>query len=373
MSNRPNHVEIDLSALVDNLNQVKQLVGPGTKIMGIVKSDAYGHGLVPVSRTLEGHKVDALGVAHLHEALALRAEGIASPIVILCGLRGSLEAEAAVENGLTPVLFDLEVAETLARVCRERNRAIGVHLKVDTGMGRLGIPHEALADPIRRILGLKGLSLKGLLSHLSAADDSCEDFTLIQIQRFRDAIETGRAVGARLEQNSLANSAGIMKFPGARFNMVRPGIMLYGGLPAAAFACPVVLKPVMHYKGRVLQVRQMATDLPISYGRTYYTEGPRRVAVVSAGYGDGLPRAMAGQGRLMIGGKRAPVLGRMCMNLTICDVTALGEVEPGQDVVFLGTQGDGAITGDEIASWAGTISYEVFCALGPRNHREYRS
>ncbi len=373
MSNRPNQVEIDLSALVDNLNQVKQLVGPGTKIMGIVKSDAYGHGLIPVSRTLVRHKIDALGVAHLHEAMALRTEGIASQIVILCGLRGSLEAEAAVEHDLTPVLFDLEGAETLARVCRERNRAIEVHLKVDTGMGRLGIPHEALADPIRRILKLKGLCLKGLFSHLSSADESCEDYTLIQIQRFKGAIEAGRAIGAHLEQNSLANSAGIMRFPSAHFDTVRPGIMLYGGLPSAAFACPVGLKPVMHFKGRVLQLREMAADQPISYGRAYYTKGLRRVAVVSAGYGDGLPRAMAGQGQIVIGGKRASVLGRICMNLTMCDVTAIGGVEPGQEVVFLGTQGNEAITGDEIANWAGTISYEIFCALGPRNYREYRS
>jgi alanine racemase len=373
MSNRPNHVEIDLSALVDNLNQVKQLVGPGTRIMGIVKSDAYGHGLIPVSRTLERHRIDCLGVAHLHEAMALRAEGIGLPIVILFGLQGSLEAEAAVEHDLTPVLFDLEAAEMLARLSREKNRTVGVHLKVDTGMGRLGIPHDDLAGPIRRILGLKGLCLKALFSHLSSADESCEDYTLIQIHRFRDAIETGRALGALLEHNSLANSAGIMRFPGAHFDMVRPGIMLYGGLPSAAFRCPVVLKPVMHYKARVLQVREMAADRPISYGRTYYTKGPRRVAVVSAGYGDGLPRAMAEQGQVMIEGKRSPVLGRMCMNLTICDVTTLGGVMPGQEVVFLGTQGNEALTGDEIAKWAGTISYEVFCALGPRNYREYRS
>jgi alanine racemase len=373
MSNRPNHVEIDLSALVDNLNRVKQLVGPGTKIMGIVKSDAYGHGLIPVSRTLERQRIDCLGVAHLHEAMALRTEGIRLPIVILCGIQGSLEAEAAVDQDLTPVIFDLEVAEMLSRVSREKNRTVGVHLKVDTGMGRLGIPHDDLAGPIQRILRLEGICLKALLSHLSSADESSEDYTLIQIRRFRDAIETGRALGARLEHNSLANSAGIMRFPGAHFNMVRPGIMLYGGLPSEAFTCPVMLKPVMHYKARVLQVRQIAADRPIGYGRTYYTNGPRRVAVVSAGYGDGLPRAMAEQGQVLIEGRRAPVLGRMCMNLTMCDVTTLAGVMPGQEVVFLGTQGNETITGDEIAKWAGTISYEVFCGLGPRNHREYRS
>jgi alanine racemase len=373
MIERPNHVEIDLSALVDNLNQVKQLIGSGTKIMGIVKSDAYGHGLIPVSRTLERHKVDCLGVAHLYEAMVLRAEGIGLPIVILCGLRGVSEVEAAVKHDLTPVIFDLEIAEILARVCREQNRTIGVHLKVDTGMGRLGIPYDELADPIRKVLKLKGLCLRALFSHLSSADESCEDYTLIQIRRFRHAIETGRAVGACLEYNSLANSAGIMRFPGAHFDMVRPGIMLYGGLPSATFTPPGVLKPVMHYKGRVLQVREMAAQQPIGYGRTYYTKNTQRVAVISAGYGDGLPRAMAGQSLVIIGGKRAPILGRMCMNLTICDVTALGEVMPGQEVVFLGTQGNEAITGDEIAQWAGTISYEVFCALGPRNYKEYRS
>jgi len=295
------------------------------------------------------------------------------PIVVLCGLQGPLEAEAAVEHDLTPVIFDLEIAETLARLCREKNRTISVQLKVDTGMGRLGIAYDELAGPVRKILGLKGVCLKALLSHLSSADEPCGDHTLIQIHRFREAIETGRALGARLEQNSLANSAAILKFPGAHFDMVRPGIMIYGGLPSPDFKSPVPLYPAMHYKARVLQVRELAAGHPISYGRAYYTKGPRRVAVVSAGYGDGLPRVMAERGQVMIGGKRAPVLGRMCMNLTICDVTELEGVMPGQEVVLLGTQGSETITGDEIASWAGTISYEVFCALGTRNHREYLS
>jgi len=366
-----NKVIIDLSALAYNLSQVKKLVGPGTKIMGVVKSDAYGHGMVPVSRVLEENGVDALGVAYLHEALQLRENGIRLPIVILCGIETIEDAGRVVDNHFTPVLHDVNQAETLAGVCDKVGKRIPVHLKVDTGMGRLGIMDSDLEPLMRKILALEPLYLEALTSHLSSADEKNRSFTESQIRRFRRAVETGRSMGLDLSLNNLANSAGIMAHKDSHFDMVRPGIMLYGGLPSPYFRSPVKLKPVMHFKGRILQIRGLPDQTPVGYGRTYHTKGFRNIAVLSAGYGDGLPRILSNRGRVLVEGERRDIVGRICMNMTMTDVSGIQGVAAGHEVVFLGKQGREIITGDQLAAWGETISYEIFCSLGQKNVREY--
>ncbi len=367
----PNIVRIDLPALVHNLGQIRDLVGLGRKIMGVVKADAYGHGLLPVSRTLEKSGVDSLGVAFLHEGLKLRAEGIGAPIVILCGIRTREECRAAVEKGLTPVLFDLSVAQTLAEESARADKQTPIHLKVDTGMGRLGISSEELGSFIERVKTFKNLRLEALISHLSSADKRVSAFTKTQARAFQEMVETGAAQEPCLCLNNLANSAGIMGHPETFFDMVRPGIMLYGGRPSPELISPVPLRPVMHFKGQVLQTRTLPANTPVSYGRIYYTRCPQRIAVLSAGYGDGLARSMSNLGYVLIRGRKTPIIGTICMNLTICDITGCGDVTPGDEAVFLGTQGTETIEGDDIARWAGTVSYEVFCSIGQRNKREY--
>ncbi len=373
MIDKHNNVMIDLSALVHNLRQVRMLIGRDTKIMGIVKSDAYGHGLLPVSQTLEEQRIDSLAVAHLHEALKLREEGVRLPLVILCGIQTRDEADQAVEKDLTPVLFDHTSAEVLDQESARRGKTTHVHLKVDTGMGRLGIHSGELGPFIQRIMRLKNLDMEALISHLSSADESSHDFTDLQARRFEKAVELGRSLGLNLRLNSLANSAGIMSHKTTHLEMVRPGIMLYGGLPSPAFLSPVALRPVMHFKGRVLQTRDLPDQTPVSYGRTYYTEGPRRIAILSAGYAEGLPHSMSNAGKVLIRGKKAPIVGTICMNLTICDITGIKGVSSGDEVVFLGPQGDETITADDLAKWAGTISYEVLCSIGQQNTRKYLS
>ncbi len=373
MINQPNNLTVDLSALVHNLDQIRALIGQGIKIMGIVKSDAYGHGLLPVSRTLESNGIDCLGVAYLHEALKMRDEGITSPIVILCGIQTREEAREVVDKDLTPVLFDMAVAETLARESEKQGKRTRIHIKVDTGMGRLGIPQGEIASFISRIVALRGLDLEALTSHLSSADECVGSFTEYQAESFIKAVETARSLGLRLPSNNLANSAGIMGHKQAHFDMVRPGIMLYGGLPSPEFKSPVALRTAMRFKGRVLQIRELPDRTPVSYGRTYYTEGPRKMAVLSAGYGDGLPRSMSNRGNVLIKGKKAPIVGRICMNLTICDITDIKDIKPGDEAVFLGSQGDEAITGDDLARWAGTVSYEIFCSIGREHRKEHIS
>jgi alanine racemase len=369
----PNRVRIDQTALAHNVNQVKRLVSPKTRIMGIVKSDAYGHGAVPVSQALAASGVDSLGVAHLHEALELRDHGVRLPIVVLCGVRTREDADAAVERGLTPVLFDKGSAEMLAEACVRKRKKISIQVKIDTGMGRLGISCSDVAPFLQTIMGYKSLHPEAVMSHLATADEPERAFTGLQIDRFQQAIEAGRSLGLDLPLSNLANSAAVMARKNAHFDMVRPGIMLYGGLPSPGFQSPVSLKPVMHFEGCVLQTRDLPDRSPVSYGCTYHTRGERTIGVLSAGYGDGLPRSLSNRGQALIEGQRVKMVGRVCMNMTMVDVTGLKGVKPGTNVVFMGAQGDQQISGDDIARWGGTIAYEVFCSIGQRNPREYVS
>ncbi|PKN30481.1 MAG: alanine racemase [Deltaproteobacteria bacterium HGW-Deltaproteobacteria-21] len=371
MIESPNRVKIDLSSLVKNLELVKGFLGPETKIMGIVKSDAYGHGLVPVAKVLEAKGIYSLGVAHPEEGVALRKSGIQCPVVILCGIRSRDDAAEALARRLTPVIFDREAVELLSAECMKRGKKIGVHLKVDTGMNRLGVPSEKVAGFMRRLTDFTMLEVRGLTSHLSSADEPNPEFTEMQIERFEKAVNEGLSMGFRLNFNNLANSAGVIRYKRSHFNMVRPGIMLYGGLPSPDFPDPPPLAPVMLFCGKVLQVRDLPSDTPVGYGRTYYTTGAQKVAVLSAGYGDGLPRSLSNKGAVLIRSRRCRLLGTVCMNMAVCDVTGMEGVAVGDEAVFLGTTGGEAITGDDLARWGNTISYEVFCSIGQRHIREY--
>ena len=370
----PNNIKIDLSALVHNLDQVKRSVTPGTKIMGVVKTDAYGHGLLPVSLELQKNGVDCLGVAHLYEAMELRKNGIKIPLVILCGIRTREDAETVVKHDLTPVISDLSSAEVLAEECAgKRDKRIHIQLKVDTGMGRLGISHQEIGPVLHKLKAFEGVYLEALTSHLSSADDLLSGFTESQIKNFQKSIDIGRDMGLDLPLNNLANSAGVMAHRNSHFNMVRPGIMLYGGLPSPDFKTDLSLLPVMGFKGRILQIRDLPDQTPVSYGRTYYTQGQERIAVLSAGYGDGLPRCFSNRGKVLLKGRRVNIVGKVCMNMIMTDITGMNDVRPGQEVVFLGDQGAERITGEDMARWGETISYEIFCSLGRANTREFIS
>jgi len=366
-----NNVRIDLSSLAFNMGQVKRLVGPDTKIMGIVKSDAYGHGLVEVSRTLERNGVYSLGTAFIHEALELRKNGIKVPVVILCGIKSMEDAEAAVENNLTPVIFELSSADMLAAAAEKRSKKANIQIKIDTGMGRLGVIYQDAVPFMTEIMRFSRLKIEGLMSHLSSADEDDSIFTASQIRKFMKTIDAARAIGMDLRLNNLANSAGVMAYRGSHFDMVRPGIMLYGGLPSPGFKPPLQLKPVMAFSGRIIQIRDMPDNTPLSYGRRYYTDGIKRIAVVSAGYGDGIPRGLTNKGKIIVRGQKADMVGTICMNLALCDITAIKDAAPGDEAVFLGRQGQEIITGDDMATWNDTISYEIFLSIGKGVEKEY--
>jgi alanine racemase len=371
MSSFPNRVTIDLSALHHNLNQVRNLVGEEKRIMGVVKSDAYGHGMVPVARALRDFGADCLGVAQLGEALELRKAGVGGDIVVLSGIQTREDAREVVEKALTPLIYSRSTAQVIEEESSRARKRTAVHIKLDTGMGRLGIPCVDVGLFLNELKTFGSLRIEGLASHLSSADERDKGFTRTQIESFREAIRAGRSTGWELPCNSLANSAGIMNHRESYFELVRPGIMLYGGLPSPDFQSPVALKPVMRFQGRVLHIRDLPGGTAVSYGRTYTTGGPLKMAVLSAGYGAGLPRRLSNKGMVLIRGKRARIIGRVCMNLTMASLAGVAGVSPGDEVVFLGAQGGGTIRGDDMALWADTISYEIFCSIGRGNPRHY--
>ena len=371
MVREPNSITIDLPALVHNLKQIRALLSQGTQIMGIVKTDAYGHGLIPVSKTLEQENIEYLGAGFLNEGIQLRGNGIQSRIVILSGIRTRDEAREAVEKDLIPTLYDLDAAQILNQESERLGKKTPIHLKIDTGMGRLGISDAETVPFLKRIAALGNLEPVALMSHLSSADEQEQDYTRAQINRFRQAIEAGRHAGFNLTCNSLANSAGILAYGDAHFEMVRPGIALYGGLPSPEFSSPLSLQPVMCFKGKILQIRDLPDQTPVSYGRSYQTQGPIQIAILSVGYADGLVRSLSNNGDVLIRGKKAPIVGRVCMNLTAVDITGIQGVETGDEAVILGNQGELTITADDIARNAGTISYEVVCTMGRLNRKDY--
>jgi len=371
MNSLPNTVRINLSALQHNLFKVREFVGKQTRIMGMVKSDGYGHGLVQVARELEKLQIESLGVAYISEAIRLRAEGIKMPIVLLLGIGTSEEAKKVVDYSLTPVVFDVDSARLISEEGKKSGRSISVFVKIDTGMGRLGIDFRETAPFLEQLLRIKRIKIQGLFSHLSAADQEDTLFTETQIKHFKEAISVGRRLGLELTMNTLANSAGIIGYKEAHFDLVRPGIMLYGGLPCPDFAHPPALEHLMTFHSSVVQVREVRGGTPISYGRTFYTDGAKKIAIISAGYGDGLSRAMSNTGQVLIHGQKATIIGRVCMNLAIADVTSIKNIKKGDKVLFLGEDKGNRITADDMARWANTISYEIFCSLGSRNTREY--
>ncbi|MFO7604950.1 MAG: alanine racemase [Desulfurivibrionaceae bacterium] len=367
-----NRVEIDLGALRGNYRQIQAKVGGRVNVMAIVKSDAYGHGLVAVARALAGEGCGIFGVAEVDEGISLRGAGVAGEIVVLLGILPDSFA-ALIEFGLQTVVYDREVLADLSAYAVRHKRRVGVHLKVDTGMGRLGIPPDHLDDILDLLSDLPGIRLAGILSHFPRADDRADlGQALDQNRRFA---EIAARVGNRCEAGSahVANSAAILNLPNSHFDMVRPGITLYGcyPFPAEQGDSGLQLKQVMSFKTRVIQVKEVPAGYGISYGHTYRTTRPTRLAVLPVGYADGYLRRLTGRAEVLIGGRRAPILGRICMNACLADITDLDRVKAGEEAVIMGSQGREEITADEIAGWSETISYEILCLFGGRNQRRY--
>ncbi|MEQ9618897.1 MAG: alanine racemase [Deltaproteobacteria bacterium] len=360
---RPTWAEINLDNLTHNFNLVKKLVGDGVGVLSVVKADGYGHGAVEVGGILEEAGTDMLGVATVEEAAELRDYGIEVPILLLGGIRPE-EAAVTVEHDLTPCLFSVDVARALDNEAGKARKRSPYHLKIDTGMTRLGIRPEEAASFVEELSSFQNTEMEGVLTHLASAFTKSREYTLSQLDSFSDTLDIVRAHGFRPRFIHSANSASIQRFPESHMNLVRPGIMLYG----SGREGDNDLKPVMKLKTKIIQIRRVPENTPVSYGGTFVTERPSLIATLPIGYADGYMRRLSNSARVSVRGETAPVTGAVCMDLTMIDVTDVPGVRTGDEVVLFG---DELVSVDDVALWAGTISYELLSITGKRVPRRY--
>jgi alanine racemase len=372
---------VDLRALRHNVKQARRLAG-GREVIAVVKADAYGHGAVPVARAVAAEGIGRFGVALVEEGRALREAGLRGEIIVLGGFTAD-QASDLVEVGLSAAVSHWDHAAALDAAARRVGRRVAIHVKVDTGMGRLGFPVADAARAVARLAACPGLRLEGLMTHFADADLADPGYAREQIARFDAVAHAARRAGVEIPMRHAANSAALIKGPhglgvpggpgpgdGPLYEAVRPGIMLYGCRPGPEVG-GVELHPVLSLTTTVLLLRRVPANTPISYGRTFVTRRESLIGVLPIGYADGYPRALSNRGTALVRGRRAPVVGRVCMDLTMIDVTDVPGVADGDDVVLVGSQGSAALPAEEVADAAGTIAYDLLCGIGPRVPRRY--
>jgi alanine racemase len=370
-SARPTWAEISLPHLVHNYQTIKRTLHNQAQLMAVVKANAYGHGAVECARVLEPD-ADWFGVALIEEGIELRQAGIARPILCLGGFWHG-QAEAVVSHNLTPVLFRIDAAEELNAQAVQANRIVSYHLKVDTGMGRLGVPLAELPDFLRALQRCTNLKLDGLMTHFAEAEALDHAFTDLQIERFQAALRIVCAAGFAPTWKHLANSAGIHAHPPAWGNLARTGAAMYGFTRDVIAPVPeaFAVKPVMSLHSRIVLLKTVPAGTPLGYGRTFTTTRDSRIATIPIGYADGFQRAHSNQGRVIVRGHFAPIVGRISMDLTILDVTDVAAVALDDEVVLLGAQNGLSISAEDLAEQIGTISYEIACSISARVPRRY--
>lgn len=363
-----NRVYVDVDAFVRNVRAIRAHVGRHRELLAVVKDDAYGHGAAELSRVAVAEGVDILGVVNVDEARALRVAGITSAILVL-GITAPAGADEIPRWGASTVLCQLEFAEALEAGAREARQRVPVYVKVDTGMGRLGIAARDVPRFCDRLRDFPHLSLQGLITHLPDAED--KDFSGGQIEVFNKLIGEVRRRGHAVPRNHLANSAAILELPDAYFNMVRAGIILYGLYPSESVARSVPLEPVMTYRTPVIFSKEVRPGETISYKRMYEAKEKSTVATTPLGYRHGYPRLLSNRGEGLWRGRRVPVAGAVCMDMTMFDLGPSARPRLGEEITVLGRDGDEEITADELAAHAETISYELITSLGMRSRRYY--
>lgn len=371
---RPTFAEINLAALHHNFNVIRSSIPNGTEILAVVKADAYGHGFMDISRELEHLGVNAFGVAFLAEGIQLRKSGIDKPVLLLGGVYPGQERKCIGYN-LSTIVFNLEQAQSLNQAAGKLFRKAQVHLKIDTGMGRLGIQYTDVPAFMQELRKLPNIALEGIISHFASADELDEQgrhFTRLQAERFEWVITETRKAGFAPRYIHIANSAGALlrNIPGC--NLIRPGIALYGAIPSSDFQGKLDLWPVMRLKSRIAMLKWVEPGTTISYARRYTANGRTLIASVPAGYADGYSRALTNRGETLVRGQRARVTGTVCMDWIMLDVTAVEGVAVGDEVILIGSDSAGnCIHAEELATAAGTIPYEIFCGISKRVPRVY--
>ncbi len=364
---RPSWVEIDLDALANNVRGLKTLIGSDVSLFAVVKANAYGHGAIPVARTALLNGADYLAVASINEAMELRGAGIEAPILVL-SYTPVQAIRQAVRQNITVTLYDLDLARAYDRAAREAGGTLKVHIKVDTGMGRLGVLSAEAVPFFRHLMNLNHLELEGIFTHFSSADED-PAYTMEQVRVFKQVLTPVRAAGFNFKYIHAANSAGTLLSPDTHFNAVRVGLAMYGLSPSEKVRVPEDFSPVLLWKTVVAQVKTLPPGHPVGYGNTYHSPDSEKIAVIPVGYADGLRRAPQYWGHVLIKGQIAPIIGRVSMEKTTVNVTHIPDVTIGDEVVLIGTQGDNRIHVDDIAQRIGTISYEVLCSVIPRAPR----
>ncbi len=368
---RPTIAEIDLGALAHNYRLIRSMLPERIKIMAVVKADAYHHGAIEVARTLEACGVDYLAVALVEEGMILRKGGISAPIMLLSGAYG-LDPYHLLKYHLQPVVFDLD---TLVSLNARADKPIAVHLKIDTGMGRLGFLTREIPLLLEILKSLDKIRIAGILTHFSSADEDDPEPTKQQMHQFNQVLGKFRRAGIAPALVHAANSAASLTMKESYYNMVRVGLALYGIPPKQPTKksnhALNELKPVMRLKTSIIQIKTVPAGTSISYSRTYKTSRPSRIATLPIGYADGFDIRLSNNGEVLVHGKRAPVVGRVCMDLTMIDCTEIPEASTGDEVVVLGNQGEDTISAWEIAQRIGSIPYEVLTSVSVRVHRVF--
>jgi alanine racemase len=371
---RPTSACIDHTALRHNLGRVQQHVGPGCRVLAVVKADAYGHGAIEAARTFAAHGAWGLAVSLVEEGVELREGGIHVPVLVLGGVVPGSQ-DVLVHRQLTPVVWTREHLQMLAgAVTRAGARPLPVHLKIDTGMSRLGVLPRDLGPMLDWFGSDAGRSvvLEGVMTHLACADDADDDLSNArQLAAFADCLGTIAARGLRPQLRHASNSAALVRFPSAHYDMVRPGIALYGAASGKEVQLPD-LRLAMEVRSRVLAVRLLPAGARISYGGRHQLSRDARVAVIPVGYADGYPRSMSGSAQMLVRGHRCQVLGNITMDVCMLDVTDLPDVRPGERVILMGKQGSQTLDVHELAQWASVIPYEIMCGISKRVPRHRR-
>ncbi len=359
--------EIDLSAIAHNVEQIRKVTTSNAKVCAVVKADGYGHGAVAVARTALQAGADRLAVAIVSEAVDLRKAGFRVPILVL-GYTPTYQADLIVENDIIQTIFSVELAQALSSAAVLAGKKAKVHIKIDTGMARVGVSPSDAGQFAAAVAALPGIEIEGVYSHFATSDSYDKSFTYEQYHRFMEGIEYIKGQGIQIPIRHIANSAALLELPEMHLDMVRPGIILYGLWPSAEVKKELVLKPAMKFKAQVGFVKELAAKSSISYGRTYFTAQNSRIATLPVGYADGWSRLLANKTEVLVHGQRAPLVGRVCMDQCMIDVSHISDVAVSDEVLLFGGS---ELPVEEIAEKMGTINYEIVCMIGKRVPRYY--
>lgn len=365
--------EVDLDAIAHNMREIRRITDKNAQIMAVVKADAYGHGFLETAKTLLENGADRLAVAVLQEGKQLRSRGVDVPILIL-GASAPEDADDLINFDITPNVFDLEFAKALSYAAEKKEKVTKVHIKVDTGMSRIGFvaddgDNKEIVNEILKVARLPYIEIEGIFSHFATSDETDGAYTRLQFKRFMSVVNALEERGLKIPIKHICNSAGIMMYPEMHLDMVRPGVILYGMYPSNEVdKSRLDLIPAMTLKSRITLVKKVGAGRGVSYGKEYITDKPTKIATVPIGYADGYLRKTAKEGRMLVHGVKVPIIGRICMDQCMIDVTNVHNIDKGDEVIIFGREG---VTIDDLAGWLDTINYEIACVIGKRIPRIY--